>query len=216
MDSGTIMAIVGEIIAMGWVTFYWVTGGIWLGYLGTLIFELRRHWKARDDFRALGEGDALQPIVSALILAMWPIYIVSAWVDTANLTESQIPNPIAGAAVLVMMGSFLGWFLAYERFLKPSQKVLKINQLPGYYKAAIGLQDLSVTFDCLWRSEKFFHLWSGFSDAPCYKVNPEWSKYYRELASYYPRRGVKWGTTAKFAIGGLTAVVTIIKLFFGS
>lgn len=211
-----ISAIVGELILLGWVLFYWVTGGVWLGYLGTLAFELRRNWKARYDFRALGEGDALQPFLAGIVLVFWAILLLSAAVETLDLTKSQYPRVITSTTALVAMGLFPGWFFAYERFLKPREKVLRINQLPGYYKEAIGLQDLSVTFDCLWRSEKFTHLWSGFSDAPCYKVNPAWSKYYRELASYYPRRVVKWGTASKVTIGGLTVMVTVIRLFFGS
>lgn len=183
---------------------------------GTFTFEILRHWKARNDFRALGEGDALQPTVACVILVIWPFFLWSAAVDTLDLTGSQVPSPIALTTLLVVVGLCLGFFFAYERFLKPREKVLRINQLPDYYKESIGLQDLSLTFDCLWRTEKFTHLWSGFSSAPKSKVDPAWSKYYRELASYYPRRVVRWGTTFNITISGLALLVSIIGLFLGS
>lgn len=114
-------AIVWDLIGFGWVVFYWVTFGVWAGYLGTLILEVRRHWKCRNDFRAVGEGDVLIPAISVLILAVWSVLLISVAFDTISLT-SQIPNPIWAAIVLFGTGLFLGWLVAYERFLSPARK----------------------------------------------------------------------------------------------
>ena len=210
------VAILGELISLVWVLFYWITSGVCAGYLVTLVIQVFRHWKYRSDFHSLGEGDALFPFLPTVFLVSWLFYMVAAWSDTMTLIENRNSLSLDRVIAFSILGVLLGWGLAYERLSKPIQKVLKINQLPICYKTAIGWQDLSITYDCLWRTGKFAHLWEGFSSAPSYKVSPAWSKYYRELASYYPRRVVRWGYVFQFIIGISAVVVAIIALFVDS
>ena len=213
VDFGTILV---ELISLGWVLFYWITSGVSAGYLVTLVIQGCCHWKYQSDFRSLGEGYALFPFLPTVFLVSWLFYMFAAWSDTMTLIENRDFLSMDMAIAFSILGALLGWALAYERLSKPIQKVRKINQLPPCYKTAIGWQDLSITFDCLWRTGKFAHLWEGFYSAPSYKVCPAWSKYYRELAAYYPRRVIRWGSVFQIIISTSAVLVAIIALLIGS
>ena len=157
-----------------------------IGYAIAFLIAAFRHWKSRATFKSLGEDWVFKPILPVFLAGALCVGLLPGFIDfTKGDTEISNADVLLATFWMAFWGIWIGVVTVVGRFHKPAKKVDAVRKLRPIYRINISMEDLSVTFDCLWNTGKYDYLWRGFSNAPWRAVKPSLSKLYRELSSHY-------------------------------
>lgn len=174
------------LIEASFILAFGVVSGFIIGYAVAFSILALRHWKNRAVFKSLGEDWVFKPILPAFWAGAPCIGLLGGFIDfIKGDTEISNADVLLATFWMAFWGIWMGVVTVMGRFHKPVKKFDAVQKLRPIYRIKIPIEDLSVTFDCLWNTGKYDYLWRGFSNAPWRDVKPSLSKLYRELSSHY-------------------------------